>query len=518
MGLGRQIFKHTAIYSAATIVGKLASFLMLPFYAHIFQTKGYGVIGMIDASLGILTVLFTGGFQMAILRIYHEQEDHRKELALGTGVRLVWGLSALTVLLPILFSSPISRIVLGSAEYYPLVCLALVTFVIDVAGQSASTFLIIRQKSLLFSTVGLVRLFLGLSLNIWLVVILQVGLIGVFISSLVSAAVSTLIFHVVALRDHGFGFDRQIAGSLLRFQLPLLPGELVGFLGRQAERVLVRFLIGLEGMGVLEMAYKFAPLLNLLINIPFGRSWRTKSIEIAEQEDAPRVMGEMFTRYLFFMIFVGLVLAVVMQDILELMTPQSFWSAKRIAQVEIVTTILTGCTTFLSFGILYRKETKIFTYVKSVLTPIKIALAFTLISLWGLSGAAYSALIIEAATLVWIFHRSQGLYRIPLEYRRIGVMVGGAAIIFALLDGNRYEHFGPAVYAREYLLPGLTGFLQGTPLGEWKSGKLIHLFRMKEGLVVSLFFNMLASMMFLAVIPLLRGKKLLPGQHEVNNA
>jgi len=43
MGLGRQTFKHTIIYSMGTVFGRLASFLMLPFYAHIFQAKGYGV-------------------------------------------------------------------------------------------------------------------------------------------------------------------------------------------------------------------------------------------------------------------------------------------------------------------------------------------------------------------------------------------------------------------------------------------------------------------------------------------
>lgn len=63
MGLGRQIFKHTIIYSMATVIGRLASFLMLPFYAYIFQAEGYGVIAMIDTSLGFLTILLTGVFK-----------------------------------------------------------------------------------------------------------------------------------------------------------------------------------------------------------------------------------------------------------------------------------------------------------------------------------------------------------------------------------------------------------------------------------------------------------------------
>lgn len=507
MGLGKTIFRHTAIYSAATVLGRLASFLMLPFYAHIFQAEGYGVIGMIDASLGLLTVLLTGGFQMAILRIYHEQAEPRKVLALGTGIRLVWGIGAGLILLPLIFSAPLSRFVLGSSEYYPLFCLALVTFVIDTAGQSASTIQIIRQQSLLFSAIGLARLFIGLGLNIWLVVILRVGLIGIFISSFVSAAVGAIAFHVVAAREHGLGFDRQLARELLRFQLPLLPGEIISFLGRQAERILVRILIGLGGMGVLEMAYKFPPLLNLFINIPFQRAWRTKSIEIAGQEGAPRIISQMFTRYLFMMVFAGLLLAVTIRSLLELMTPAEFWPAARIAQVEIVTTILSGCSGYLAFGLIYHKRTATLSVIRSALTPAKIALGVGMITAWGLAGAAWSALLIEAVTLIWLVSKSQTLYRIPLEYGRMVAIAAAAGVLFLLLDGNSYIGFAPADLLREHLFAPLTAFLQGTPLGAWKSGKLVQLLQEKQDVALRAMFNGLFCLPFLALLPLLRGRR-----------
>lgn len=502
MRLGRQTFKHTAIYSMAHVLGGMASFLMLPFYANYFQAEGYGVMAMIDTSLGIFTVLLAGGFQSAILRIYHEREGIKKELVLGTGIRLVWGLASLIVVLPLVFSAPLSSILFGNSNYYPLICLALGTFIIDVSGLSASTIQIIRQQSFLFSCIGLARLILGLSLNIWLVVILQIGLIGVFLSSFATAVASSLAFHVVAAKEHGIGFDRQIAVQLLRFQLPLLPGEIIAFLGRQTERILVRALVGLEGMGVLEMAYKFPPLLNVLINVPFQRAWHTKSVEIAEQEDAPHVIGAMFSRYLFMMVFAGLMLAVTIRSILELMTPPEFWQATRITQIEIITTIMTGCASYLSFGILYRKKTKILSLIKMALTPVKILLGFLLISKWGLTGAAFSALIIEAASLVWIGLKAQALYALSLEYGKIGVILACAFGLFLLLNGNSYSSFAPVAYAGEHWFSPLLSFLQSTPLGEWKSGKLIQILQSRQNQVTSLILNAVFSLSFLILLPL----------------
>lgn len=502
MGLGRQTFKHAAIYSIANLLGGLASFLMLPFYAYYFQAEGYGVMAMIDTSVSIFTVLLTGGFQTAILRIYHEQEGPKKGLVLGTGIRLVWAIAVLLVLPPLVFSVPLSGVLFGNSSYYPLICLALVTFVIDVAGQSASTVQIIRQQSVLYSCIGLGRLVLGLSLNIWLVVVLEVGLIGIFLSSFATAVLGSLAFHVAAARAHGIGYDRQIAVQLIRFQLPLLPGEIVAFLGRQTERILVRALISLEGLGILEMAYKFPPMLNLLINIPFRRAWNTKNMEIADQEGAAHVIGAMFSRYLFLMVFAGLVLAVTIRNILELMTPPEFWQAARIVQIEVVTTIMTGCTTYLSFGILYRKQTKILSFVKLTLTPAKILLAFLLISNWGLSGAAFSALFIEVISLWWINLKAQALYAIPLEHQKIAVIIASAAGLFLLLNGNSYSGFAPAVYAADHWFSPLVAFLQSTPLGEWKSGKVIEILQARQGQVISLIIDLTLCLSFLALIPL----------------
>jgi len=510
MGLSLSILKHSAIYSAATVLGRLVSFLMLPFYAHIFKSEGYGVIGMIDTSLSVLTVLLAGGFQGAILRIYHGEDENRKDLVLTSGIWMVWGMAGALILFPFLFSGLLSRLLLGSSEYSILFCLALLTLVVDVAGQSASVTQIIGQQSILFSFIGLVRLVLGLGLNIWLVLFLQVGLIGIFISSFVTAIVASVMFHIYAVRKHGHGFDRKIANKLWQFQLPLIPGEIVSFLGRQAERVLVRVMIGLEGMGVLEMAYKFPPLLNLFVNIPFQRAWRSKCIEIAAQEDAPQIIGDMFIRFLFAMVFVGLVLAVTIPSLLELMVPPEFIAAGGIAQIEIITTILNGCCSYLTFGLLYHKKTKTISIIKSVLVPAKIAIGFGMIAVWGLAGAAYSALLIEVITLGWIVKKSQALYRIPLEYGRMVAIVLAAATIFLLLNGNSYAGFAPADFIREQIFVPLTVLLRGTPLGAWKSGKLVHLLLAKQDVALCVLLNTVFSLGFLALFPFVKARVKVP--------
>lgn len=514
MGVGGQTFKHAAIYSIANVAGGLVSFLLLPFYAHLFRAEGYGVMALIDTSLGMFTVLLSGGLQTAIIRIYHEEENSsQKSLSIGTGIRLVWCLAFLLAIIPIVFSQPLSEFLFGTGQYYSLIVLALVTFVIDVAGQSASAVQIIKQQSMLFSSIGLGRLIVGLSLNIWLVVILQVGLIGFFLSSLVTAVLNSAVFHFMAIKEHGFRFDWRIAEKLARFQLPLLPGEVIGFVGRQADRVQVRALIGLEGVGVLEMAYKFPPLLNLLINIPFRRAWNTKSMEIAEQDGAPEMIASMFTRFLYLNLFAGLLLALTIQDILKVMTPPEFWLAGRIAQIEIATTILTACSMYLSFGILYRKQTKILSVVRVVLVPIKLLLGWLFIVRWGLAGAALSALIIELTSLGWIAVKGHSFYPLPLEYAKIGAIVLYAAFLFVLLNGSTYE---VAIPMAERLVSDVVQFMKLMPIEGGGAGRIIEFLQERREHVISFVFNCLSGLAFLALFPLVNGSQpLLKGNQNV---
>ena len=83
-GMVRETFRHAAIYSGATMLGRAVSFIMLPFYAHILRDVGYGVMGMIDASLVLLSSLLGYSFRTAVVRIEATNDDRVVALAQGT--------------------------------------------------------------------------------------------------------------------------------------------------------------------------------------------------------------------------------------------------------------------------------------------------------------------------------------------------------------------------------------------------------------------------------------------------
>lgn len=503
-GFFRDTFRHTAIYSGASVLGRLISFFMLPFYAHIFRDLGYGVIGMIDAALVFLSSLVGYQFQTAITRIYHEESDvQRKKLTVPTGTILVAGMTGILLVVSCILSRPLSHLLLGSSNYWHLICIATASFAIEMVGHSTQTILLIQRRSVLYSTIGLVRMILGIGLNILLVLILRWDLLGYFLSALAVSIVSSSISIVIATRECGFGFDRKLARRLLAYQLPLIPGSFTNFFARQIERVLVRYQIDISTLGILEMAYKFPVMIGLLIAEPFMRSWGPKQIEIADEAGAPGRMSRMFTYYLFLLLFGSLLMAVNIPVLLKLLTPPEFWPGYRVARIEIVKIIVGAWYGFFVFGLVYSKNTGKIARVTMVTAVIKVGLSYVMISNWGIYGAAWSGLIAMTVQTFWSYFLADRYYHIPIDWRRFLTSVGTAVIIFIVVD--RIDTATIAAWG-SHILDRTTEFLasmQDSWLGHWKDGKVLAMLIDKIELVMELIVKTVLVLAYLALFPLI---------------
>jgi O-antigen/teichoic acid export membrane protein len=502
MGQDRETFKHAFIYSSAAILSKMIGFIMLPVYAHVLRDLGYGVISMVDSTMSVLLSLMAYSMRGTVIRIYHEQPAGERRRAISTGTILVAAIAGGLMGLTALISHPLSRLMLGDASYAPLLRLASLAFFFELSGQAASAILLIERKSIYFSSMGLLRMVIGVSLNIYLILVLKMGLLGYFLASLATSVVPGLMFFAIAVKKCGLAFDRKIAADMLRFQLPLVPSSIINTISRQAERVLARFMINIESVGILSMGYKFPVLLTILIHEPFMKSWNTERIAIADQPKGPERIGRMFTYSLYLLVFAGLVMAAAIQDLLMILTPPEFWLAYRIARIEILTVLLINIRAHLTFGLLYAKDTKTWAIMRSVMSVIKIGLSFLFISLWGLYGAAYSACVVAFLTLLWGLKLGQARYRITLETRKILLLSGAAVLLFALLTRIDFRESGLVQSLSAGAMPRIADFLTHTPLGTWKEGKGIVLLQERADLLLDMMLKTLVAGFYILLFPL----------------
>lgn len=499
------------------MLGKAVGFLMLPFYAHALGDTGYGVIGLVDASLNFLTSLLSYGIAGGILRFYHEEALARKGAVVSTAVLLLWLVGTPLVLVLCALGPHLSWVLLSSGDHAFILALALAGFLVDTTSQAAAAYLVIRQRSVLFSVLNLVKLGVGLTLNILFIVVWNWGLLGFFTSSLVSACVAGAFFHWTALHNCGLRFDRAIARRIILFELPMVPGHMVSFASRQAERLLLRFLIGIKSVGILEMAYKFPTLIPMLITEPFFRSWQTKRTETAEEPDAPAVMGRVFVQYSFILLGATTLLAATVKEVIVLLTPPEFWAAGSIARIEILTNLVLGIYYYVFFGLFYTKRTGTISFIRSCTAIGKIPLSVLLIWCWGLRGAAYSALAAAVLQTLWAGLLSQRAYPIVFEWRKLCLMAALAGGTFVLAEWGAQAGGPVDLIARHWVEPSLSkvgALLGNTGLA---NGRIAEKIAAKVGERLDVLALLLAKgsvcTAFLAIYPLLRASALKTDGH-----
>ena len=502
-GLVRDTFRHAAIYSGAGMLGRVIGFFMLPLYAHALRDIGYGVIGMVETGLTLLASLLAYNLNTAIVRMYHEQQDpSRKPLVVSTAVVLVVAVALPMALLGASVSRPAAAFMLGDAGLWSVICLALGAFVLDLVNTTVLSFLTVTRRSGIYSALSLVRLFTSVSMNVLFIVILDWGVHGYFMSSLVTALVMNVISVVVVGRYCPPRFDRAIAKDLIDFQLPLVPGAMTRYVSNQIERILVRFQIDIASLGVLEMAYRFPGLITMLLVTPFQQSWGTKRMEIAGEPGAEQHIGRMFVYFVFLSVFAFLLLAVNIDSVLRVMTPREFWAAGSIAKVEAAQIVTKAAMAHLAFGLMYAKRTDLLARAMIVTSIVKVGLSYVMISVWGLSGAAWSGLVITFVYGLWAWQMGWRFYRFPLAWGKL-TLIGSTAVAIMVVDArmplDTVAQWGaPVVDAMQSAVRALGP----TWIGTWKDGRLIQILVDRAPEVFDLTVRTAGACLFLLLLPL----------------
>lgn len=498
--------KHAAIYGGAAVASRLVGFIMLPFYAHILRGHGYAVIGMLDVGIGFLLSLLVYGMQGVTIRLYHDEKDPaRKPWVVSTGVILMGAVTAVLSVPMIIFSKPLAGLLIDDVSLYRLVILALLSFNLEMIGSAASTWLLLRSRSAQMAALSLLRLILGLSLNIYLILIKGMGLDGYFISALAVNVLSCVVFVAICFRGCGRKYDPDTARKFQRLVLPLVPGSLASWVGRQAERVLVKGLINLNSVGILEMAYKFPILISMIVVTPFMQAWDTRRFEIADEPGAPQTIARMFTYFTFILIWFGLIMAVVIKPVLQVLTPPEFHLAYRIARIEIVTLIFQGAQFHLVFGLAYAKDMALVSKLRTGAAAAKVLLSWFFIANWGIYGAAFSAAVMGAVAMMMDFHFSQKRYHLPLEYPTLGICAATAGGLFLWLVHWDVTATAAFTWVDSQVLPWLQGGLEHTFLGTWKDGKVMLALTERSAPIAEILLKGPLAAAYIVVLPAIHG-------------
>jgi O-antigen/teichoic acid export membrane protein len=436
----RTIGKQTLVYTGGVIIGKVASFVMLPVYTRYLTPADYGVLELLGMTIEVIGLITGAGIMGAVFKFYHaEQDQAEKNRVMSTAALGVAAIATVATLFGLMIAPELSKLTFGSLANLSYLRLYFVLFFLQNFEQVPLALVRAENRAVLFITVNSLKLVMMLSLNILFVVYLRMGIAGVLTSGVITTGVVAIGMSGYLVRRVGIGFITEKFRQMLHFGLPLVPWWVGNFVLVFSDRFFLNHYTNTATVGIYSLGYKFAFLLNALAYSPFDTIWSSARFEVAKRSDALEIYSRVFFYTNVVIGGLGLVLCLFVRDFLSIMSDPAFLPAYRVVPLLIAAQVVFTWGGYWNLGIYVSGRTRTMAGASIVLVPLTLILNYLLIPRFGMYGAAWATLAAYAARFLWIYYFSQLYYPIRYQWadmaKLYGIFATAVALAFAYRPG-----------------------------------------------------------------------------------
>jgi O-antigen/teichoic acid export membrane protein len=291
-----------------------------------------------------------------------------------------------------------------------------------------------EERSRLFVAVNVARLIVTLSLTIWLVVELRLGIRGVLLGNLIATASMTVALGIFMIRRLGIPFSSERFRSLVRFGTPVVVWTVGSFILTFSDRYFLNHYTGQSAVGIYSLAYKFSFLLTALAAAPFSQIWEPRRFAIAKQRDASAIYRRAFL-YLNLAMFIGSAAIILfVKDVLRIMADPAFLPAYRLVPLLLAATIIQQWTGYCNLGLYLKNATNLYGWSAVIGVIATLVLNTLLIPRYGMFGAAWATVAAYAIRFVPVYVFAQAKYRVDYPWSKVAAL----GTVLAVAWGVRY--------------------------------------------------------------------------------
>ena len=404
-----KLLTNAGIYLGANLLSAAIPFLLLPFLTRALSPAEYGIVAMLGVSLSIFTI-FTGLNLNGAVGVRYFQLGAEAFRDYVCACVLLILLSTAFVALAVWSGGTVLRSVLSLPVGW-LVALVLV------AGLGALTavwlsILQVSGRALQFGALQISRTAIDFVLSILFVLFLALGWqgrgLGQAIAAIVVAAAALLL-----LRRNGYlgpmrDFRAHSRDALL-FGVPLIPHALGGLAMNYTDRLVLINLLDEEQTGLYVVGLQIGMVVSLLaesVNKSFA-PWLMERLGRSDDESKLKIVrGTYLTAAA--LLAATLSVIVVAPTLVPLVVGEKFASSAKIVPFIAVGYFFAGCYYLVVNYVFYAGKTALLSKTTVFMGLLYVPLVYLFVSRFGVLGAGYAFVIINAATflLVWIVSRT----------------------------------------------------------------------------------------------------------------
>ena len=417
-----QLGKDTIIYGLTNFSYGLVGLFLLPIYTRVFSPLDYGIIELVTIFSGVIGLICGLQIESGVARYYYEKTFENRRTLVSTGFfsRIIVIVPLLLILLP--FNDAMSSILLGSAEYGSIISIALITIPFSILHSYLLLILRLHRSARSYAIISLGSFLSMAIINIYLITVLKIGIIGVFIGSLVSYVLFTVLAIIITKRHIKICFSRIYLRDILMYSIPIIPATIASFFKSNVDRFFLIPFVGLVGVGIFSIGVRISSIL-LLLSASFSLAWIPFSMSIINHKNNKEVYSHILTLFTFLSSCVALALMAFSQELLSIMVPDTYWDALDVIPFLLLSVIFSGMFSIVGIGVNIVKKTYLNTYSYLLGLSIGVIIILTLCPLIGILGAAIAASVSSFASFLLEYYFSQKEYFIHYNIKKISTIL-----------------------------------------------------------------------------------------------
>ncbi len=428
----KEIGKHGSVYVLGWVLNSVLSLALLPVYTRYLAKSEYGMLSLLDSTIEMVRILCALGIGSAIVRFFHDKQDdeHRRKV-MSTGITFLMIMIVVIGIIVYPLSGKITSLVLGESGRPLYFQLALVTMLLGLLRSGADNYLTTSKRSTTFIIVNSGQTLLSAAINLYLIVVLDMGVLGMLTGSLISSLLVNIVLLQYVIRKNGLGIDKPILMNMFRFGLPLVPAILAAAAMHNMDRFFIRSYVSIAEVGLYSIAYMFPFMLNGLFANAFSRIWGASTMySIARQPDATYQFSRICTYYMTVLTFALFAISVGADTLISVFAAPSYFDAQRYLPIIALGVWGYALHTFVRIGVDLTKRTYLFTINYILAFVINLVLNFIIVPRWGAMGAAWVTVLTYFSFSIGGFLIYRHCYPIRLEWIRLVVLIALAYGLF----------------------------------------------------------------------------------------
>ena len=415
-----RIGKQSAIYGAGSIAATLLGIVLLPLYTRELTPAQFG-----DAELALRIVLLVAivarlGLVNSFFRFFFDYEDpERRRRVFQTAF---WALQVTTLvwaLITALASRWLGQSVFTTPEAgQDLVLMIALGVYVTVNYELTSALFRVQERPVAFSVRTVINLIATAVLSYVFLVQLHMGPVGLLLGAYLGQALVYLGVLVEQRSWLGFGLDRPLLHSMLKFGVPLMPAGAAMWAVTLINRPIVLAVSTPATLGILGAGFRIGTGVLLLVNA-FQLAWPAFAYSIKDDGEAKRTYAAVMGLYLAFMGWAALSVALVAPWFLRLLTTEPYWGAAAAITPIAIAGPLYGGYFIAAIGVGRKKANQFNWVVVAAAAVIEVIALLLLVPPFGVAGAGWSLVIAYGSMFALMLWREHRVFPVPYPWGRI---------------------------------------------------------------------------------------------------